>query len=112
MERGAAQAVEETAAVAAEEGEVAVAAEGVGRAFGYLGGLAEGAAAWRPPRARLLERWLARRELARRGWPLGLQAAQPTAWRAARAGCWRTRSSGPSRAARTRPCRTSGPPTT
>ena len=59
--------------------------------------------------------WLARRELARRqrrGWPLGLQAAQPTAWRAARAGCWRTRSSGPSRAARTRPCRTSGPPTT
>ena len=67
---------------------------------------------WRPPRARLLERWLARRELARRGWPLGLQAAQPTAWRAARARCWRTRSSGPSRAARTRPCRTSGPPTT
>ena len=36
MERGAAQAVEETAAVAAE---------GVGGAFGYLGGLAEGAAA-------------------------------------------------------------------
>ena len=44
MERGA-EAVEETAAVAAEEGEVAVAAEGVGGAFGYLGGLAEGAAA-------------------------------------------------------------------
>ena len=43
VERGA-QAVEETAAVAAEEGEVAVAAEGVGGAFGYLGGLAEGAA--------------------------------------------------------------------
>ena len=42
VERGA-QAVEETAAVAAE-GEVAVAAEGVGGAFGYLGGLAEGAA--------------------------------------------------------------------
>ena len=39
MERGAAQAIEETAA-AAEEGEVAVAAEGVGGAFGYLGGLA------------------------------------------------------------------------
>ena len=39
MERGAAQAVE-----AAEEGEVAVAAS-VGGAFGYLGGLAEGAAA-------------------------------------------------------------------
>ena len=36
------QAVEETAAVAAEEGEVAVAAEGMGGAFGYLGGLAEG----------------------------------------------------------------------
>ena len=47
-ERGAAQAVEETAAVAAEEGEVAVAAEGVGGAFGYLGGLAEGAAALAP----------------------------------------------------------------
>ena len=40
VEHGAAQAVEETAAVA----EVAVAAEGVGGAFGYLGGLAEGAA--------------------------------------------------------------------
>ena len=102
VERGAAQAVEETAAVAAEEGEVAVAAEGVGGAFGYLGGWRKGPLPWRPPRARLLERWLARRELARRqrrGWPLGLQAAQPTAWRAARAGCWRTRSSGPSRAA-------------
>ena len=47
-ERGAAQAIEETAAVAAEEGEVAVAAEGVGGAFGYLGGLAEGAAALAP----------------------------------------------------------------
>ena len=47
VERGA-QAVEETAAVAAEEGEVAVAAEGVGGAFGYLGGLAEGAAALAP----------------------------------------------------------------
>ena len=44
VERGA-QAIEETAAVAAEEGEVAVAAEG---AFGYLGGLAEGAAALAP----------------------------------------------------------------
>ena len=44
VERGAAQAIEETAAVAAEEGEVAVATEGVGGAFGYLGGLAEGAA--------------------------------------------------------------------
>ena len=69
---------------------------------------------WRPARARLLERWLARRELARRqrrGWPWALRAAQPTALRAARAGCWRTRSSGLSRAARTRPCRTSGPPT-
>ena len=43
-----AEAVEETAAVAAEEGEVAVAAEGVGGAFGYLGGLAEGAAALAP----------------------------------------------------------------
>ena len=44
-EPGAAQAIEETAAVAAEEGEVAVA---VGGAFGCLGGLAEGAAALAP----------------------------------------------------------------
>ena len=44
VERGVAQAVE----VAAEEGEVAVAAEGVGGALGYLGGLAEGAAALAP----------------------------------------------------------------
>ena len=44
VERGAAQAVGE----AAEEGEVAVAAKGVGGAFGYLGGLAEGAAALAP----------------------------------------------------------------
>ena len=99
VERGAAQAVEETAAVAAEEGEVAV-------VFGYLGGLAEGAA----HRGRGC--WNA-------GWRGGSwrggnggagrasQAAQPTASRAARAGCWRTRSSGPSRAARTQPCRTS-----
>ena len=35
-------------AVAAEGGEVAVAAEGVGGAFGHLGGLAEGAAALAP----------------------------------------------------------------
>ena len=107
VQRGAAQAIEETAAVAAEEGEVAVAAEGVGGAFGYLGGLAR--------RERLLERWLPRRgwrSWQRRGWPWDLQAAQPTAWPAARAGCWRTRSSGLSRAARTRPRRTSGPPTT
>ena len=47
VERGA-EAIEETAAVAAEEGEVAVAAEGVGGAFGYLGGLAAGAAALAP----------------------------------------------------------------
>ena len=47
VERGA-EAIEETAAVAAEEGEVAVGVEGVGGAFGYLGGLAEGAAALAP----------------------------------------------------------------
>ena len=112
VERGA-EAVEETAAVAAEEGEVAVAAEGVGGAFGYPWRKEQ--QHWRPPRARLLERWLAWRELARRrrrGWPWALQAAQPTGWRAARDGSSRTRSSGPSRAARTPPCRTCGPPTT
>ena len=57
-------------------------AEGVGGAFGYLGGLAEGAAALAPTAGRLLERWLPRRELAQRqrqGWPWDLQAAQPTA---------------------------------
>ena len=51
VERGAAQAIEETAAVAAKEGEAAAAAEGVGGAFGYLGSLAEGAAALAPRRA-------------------------------------------------------------
>ena len=104
VERGAAQAIEETAAVAAEEGEVAVAAEGVGGAFGYLGGLAEGPLPWRPPWARLLERWLARQEsqLQRLGWPLGLQAG-------ARHGLGAGEHALP---ARTRPCRTSGPPTT
>ena len=44
----AGQRAQEVAAVAAEEGEVAVAAEGMGGAFGYLGGLAEGAAALAP----------------------------------------------------------------
>ena len=114
VERGA-EAIEETAAVAAEEGEVAVAAEGVGGAFGYLGGLAEGAAALAPTAGEVAGRWLARRESARRqrrGWPWALRAAQPTGWRAARDGSSRTRSSGPSRAARTPPCRTCGPPTT
>ena len=109
-----AEAVEETAAVAAEEGEVAVAAEGVGGAFGYLGGLAEGAAALAPTAGEVAgtlagAAGVAQRQ--RRGWPWALQTARPTAWLAARAGCWRTRSSGLSRAARTRPCRTSGPPT-
>ena len=115
VERGAAQAVEETAAVAAEEGEVAVAARAWAEPSGTWGAWRKEQQHWRPPRARLLERWLARRESARRqrlGWPWGSQAAQPTASRAARAGSSRTRSSGPSRAARTRPCRTSGPPTT
>ena len=114
-----AQAIEETAAVAAEEGEVAegvaVAAEGVGGAFGYLGAWQKEQRPSHPRRERLLERWLPRRELAQRqrpGWPWDSQAAQLTAWLAARAGFWRTRSSGLSRAARTRPCRTSGPPTT
>ena len=57
MRRGSAQEVERGAAqaVAAEEGEVAVAAEGVGGAFGYLGGLAEGAAALAPTAGEVLE---------------------------------------------------------
>ena len=85
MERGAAQAIEETAAVAVEEGEVAVAAEGVGGAFGYLG-LAEGAAALAPTAGEVAGAMLPRRELAQRqrqGWPWDSQAAQPTAWPAA-----------------------------
>ena len=57
-QRGAAQAVEETAAVAAEESEVAVATKGVGGAFGGPGGRSSSPGA---PRARLLERWLADR---------------------------------------------------
>ena len=43
VERGAAQAIEETAAVAAEEGDRRC-RRGRGRSLGYLGGLAEGAA--------------------------------------------------------------------
>ena len=88
------RAIEETAAVAAEEGEVAVAAEGVGGA----GGVAEGAAALAPTAGEVAGAMAA---------TAGVGAAAT-----ARAGCWRTRSSGLSRAARTRPCRTSGPPTT
>ena len=89
VERGAAQAVD-----------------------GYLGGLQKEQQPSHPRRARLLEprRESARRQ--RRGWLWDSQAAQPTASRAARAGSSRTRSSDLSRAARTRPCRTSGPPTT
>ena len=48
LERGAAQGVEETAWLRRRVRLVAVAAEGVGGAFGYLGGLQP----WRPPRAR------------------------------------------------------------
>ena len=84
VERGAAQAVEETAAVAAEEGEVAVAAEGVGGAFGYLGGLAEGAAALAPTAGEVAGTLAGAAGVGAAstlGWPLGLQAAQPTAWR-------------------------------
>ena len=50
--------------------------------LGTWGAWQKGPLPWRPPRARLLERWLARRELAqrqRRGWPWASQAAQPTA---------------------------------
>ena len=114
VERSAAQAVEETAAVAAEEGEVAVAAEGVGGAFGYLGGLAEGAAALTPAVGEVAGTLAGAAGVgaAATGLAVGLAGGAATASHAARAGCWRTRSSGPSRAARTRPCRTSGPPTT
>ena len=59
VERGAAQAIEDTAAVAAEEGE-AVAAEGVGGAFGYLEGLAEGAAALAPTAGEVAVGWRGR----------------------------------------------------
>ena len=103
VERGAAQAVEETAAVAAEEG---------GRSLRIPGG--EGAAALAPTAGEVAGTLAGAAGVgaaATAGLAVGI-AAQPTAWRAARAGCWRTRSSGPSRAARTRPCRTSGPPTT
>ena len=82
MERGA-EAVEETVA---EEGEVAVAAEGVDGAFGCLGCAHRGQgcwnAGWRGGSWRGgnggAGRWLA-------------EAAQPPALHAARAGCWRTR---------------------
>ena len=81
VERGAAQAIEETAAVAAEEG-VAVAVEGVGGAFGYLGGLAEGAAALAPTAGEV-----AGAMAATAGWRSGngrvgrgTRGGEPTAW--------------------------------
>ena len=91
--------------MAAEEGEVAVAAEGVGGAFGYLGGLAEGAAALAPTAGEVAGTLAGAAGV-------GAAATAGLAVGIAGGGCWRTRSSGPSRAARTRPCRTSGPPTT
>ena len=75
-------------------GEVAVAAEGVGGAFGYLGGLAEGAAALAPMVGEVA----------------GAMAATATAGLAV--GLAGGAAYGLSRAARTRLCRTSGPPTT
>ena len=73
-----------------------VAAEGVGGAFGYLGGVAEGAAALAPTAGEVAGTLAA---------TAGVGAAATAGL--ARAGCWRTRSSGLSRAARTRPCRRS-----
>ena len=96
----------------AEEGEVAVAAEGVGGAFGYLGGVAEGAAALAPTAGEVAGTLAGAAGVgaaAMAGWPWASQAAQPTA---SRGTGWVLESSGPSRAARTRLCRTSGPPTT
>ena len=77
VERGAAQAIEETAAVAAEEGEVAVAAKGVGGAFGYLGGLAEGAAALAPTAGEVSPRSQSGSESRRR--PITRRAPSPGA---------------------------------
>ena len=93
--------------MAAEEGEVAVAVEGVGGAFGYLGGLAEGATAGEV--AGTLAGAAGVGAAATAGLAVGIAGG---AGLARGTGCWRTRSSGPSRAVRTRPCRTSGPPTT
>ena len=99
MERGA-EAIEETAAVAAEEGEVAVAAEGVGGAFGYLGGLAEGAAALAPTAGEVAGTLAGAAGVgaaATAGLAVGIAGGAAYGWRAARAGSSRTRS--PSRAA-------------
>ena len=49
IKRGAAQAVEETAAVPAEEGKVAVAAKGVGGGLGTWGAWLKEQQPWRPP---------------------------------------------------------------
>ena len=67
---------------------------------------------WLPWRARLLAGAAGVGAAATAGLAVGIAGGAATALHAARAGCWRTRSSGPSRVARTRPCRTSGPPTT
>ena len=112
VERGAAQAVEETAAVAAEEGEVAVAAEGVGGAFGYLGGLAEGAAALAPTAGEVAGTLAGAAGVgaaATAGLAVGI--AGGAAYGLARGTGWVLENTLPA-PARTRPCRTSGPPTT
>ena len=72
VERGA-EAVEETAAVAAEEGRGGRCHRGRGRClWATWGAWQKEQQHWRPPRARLLERWLARRELVARAATAGL----------------------------------------
>ena len=89
-------------------GGVAVASEGAGGAFNYLGGLAEGAAALATA-GEVAGTLAARRSGNGR---VGCQTCRRRCLRPGPRHGMGTRSSGPSRAARTRPCRTSGPPTT
>ena len=101
--------------MAAEEGEVAVAAEGVGGAFGYLGGLAEGAAALAPTAGEVAGTLAGAAGVgaaATAGLAVGI--AGGAAYGLARGTGWVLENTlfRPQQGARTRPCRTSGPPTT
>ena len=76
----------------AEEGKVAVAAEGVGGAFGYLGGLAEGAAALAPTAGEVAGTLAGAAGVgaaATAGLAVGIAGGAAYLARG-RAGCWRT----------------------
>ena len=104
VERGA-EAVEETAAVAARWPLLP-------RALGTWGAWLKEQQPWRHRVAGTLAGAAGVGAVATAGLAVGLAGGAASASRAARAGCWRTRFRPQQGSARTRPCRTSGPPTT